>query len=389
MLHHKPLDLRHALSHPSGSRRALVTCTLLAAVAGLLAAPLAAEEELNRVVLRVNDEILTLYDYEQRKATQIETLLADQRMGQDERQERLQNMGQDTMQQLFREMLLESFASQNGMSVSERDIDDAVNEIKERQGIETTQQLLEALSSAGLTLEKLRQNMRQELMMSNVVRREVTGKIEVSDDELRAYYRNNPEQFQVAEERHLQEVIVLEDSGLDAEQLLATANELHRRLASGELMADVIAEYQDKGETTGLIDLGWLDAKGLETSLSDAAFSLEEGAWSTPVEGRGGYHVLHTAEIREGFVRPFEDVEPQILQRERQRRFGSELRKFMANLESTSYVKENIPPDAVGYRSLGEELILEDELRDFRAPILEAGEELEEAVQESVAPEDS
>ena len=365
----------------------VVFAVVFAALTAFFAAPALAEEAINRVVLRVNDEILTLFDYENRKEAEIRNLLADPRLAPNERQERLGKIGQDVMQQLFREMLIESFSRQNGITVSEREIDVAVEQVQERQGISTTDELLTALEGAGLSLDELRGNLRQELLLSNVIRREVTANIEVSDDEMRAVYRNNPADYQVAEERRLEEVIVLDSSGLGTEEQMAKAQEMRQRLVDGEPFKEVASEYQDAGISTSVIDLGWLQNSDLEGSLADAAFTAPEGGYTPPVQARGGYHVVFVAEVKPGFVRPFEEVQEQIMMRERQRRFSTELQKFMAGLEETSYIRENLPPDAVGYRALGvpsfEE---EDELEGLRAPIdslEEAGQALEKAVGET------
>ena len=52
----------------------------------------------------------------------------------------------------------------------------------------------------------------------------------------------------------------------------------------------------------------------------------------------------------------------------------------MARLEQQSYVRENLPPEAVGYRALAEAFELEDELEMFRSPVLpeKGGEDVEE-----------
>ncbi|MEM1178620.1 MAG: peptidyl-prolyl cis-trans isomerase [Acidobacteriota bacterium] len=359
----------------------LLAATLLALIAP---APASAEEPVNHIVLRVNDEILTLFDYEKRKESEIRSLLADSRVQPAERQERLGRIGKDVMQQIFRELLVESFSRQNGITVSEREIDDAVEQVQQRQGLSTTDELLTALETAGLSLDELRGNLRQELMLSTVIRREVTSQIEVTDDEMRAYYRNNPEQFQVAEQRRLEEVIVLDSSGLGTEEQLAKAQELHRALADGGSLEELAATYQDEGISTGVIDLGWLTVDDLGESLSEAAFAAPHGGFTPPVQARGGYHIVHVAEVKEGFVQPFEDVQDQIMSRERSRRFGTELQKFMARIEETSYIQENLPADAVGYRAIGAPALdVEDELQGLTAPLLPAPDTTEEAPQDA------
>ena len=337
-----------------------------------LAAGAAPADELNKIVLRVNDEILTSFDFDKRKESEMTTVLANPNLSPSERQEAIAKVSKDVAQQVFREMLLESFARQNGITVSERDIDESVRRIQEQQGISSTQELLKALESVGMSLDQLRGNLRQEMLLSTVVRREVTGKIEVTDDEKRAYYRNNPEEFQVAEERKLKEVIFLEESGLGAEGLLSAAQSLHKSLAAGGDFAEEVVIYQDQGLATGVIDLGWVKAGDLEESLGEAAFAAPVGGYSAPVKAKGGYHIVFTEERKEGFVQPFAEVEPIIDARERNRRFGPELRKFMAGLESSSFIVENLPPDAVGFRSAAEDYDPEAELREFRAPLVQA-----------------
>ena len=339
------------------------------AALALFATSAVAQEELNRIVLRVNDEILTLYDFEQRKESELSALLANPNLSPADRQTGVAKVSQDVAQQVFREMLLESFARQNGITVSERDVDDSVRRIQEQQGLETTQQLLQALEEAGMSLEQLRANLRQEMLLSSVVRREVSGKIEVTDDEKRAYYRNHPEEFQVPEERKLQEVIFLDESGVGSDELLAAAQQLLDQVSSGTDFAAAAAGFQDQGMATGIIDLGWVKASDLEDDLSGAAFSTPVGSYSQPTQAKGGYHVVFAEEVKEGFVRPYADVETLIDAKERNRRFGPELRKFMVGLENSSHIVENLPPDAVGFRTLPEDYDPESELQEFRAPL--------------------
>lgn len=330
-------------------------------------------ETLNRVVLRVNDQILTLRDYERRKALETNRLLSNPGMDPETRQERLALVGRQIAKLTFDEMLIRSRAKQMGLSVSEAQVDEVVRELREEQGIQTDEQLVQALAASGMSLEEFRDRWRRDLMANQVVGREVWGNIEVGEEELRAYYRNNRGDFAVDEERWLKEVIVLESSGLADDELRRLAEDVRAELAAAEDKAAAVESYREQGQTTGIIDLDWLRQTDLEGSLAEVAFDLPRGELSQPIKARGGYHICFVEEIRPASVRPFEDVQVEILQRERNKRFQKEFRTYMAGLEKTAYVQENLPPEAVGFRSLGD-AYEEDADFDFFAPASRKGE---------------
>lgn len=357
--------------------RARTSTLLLAAFVVLLAAPPRSRaDDLNRIVLRVNDEILTLYDYQKQKSMAVTQILSSQ-LPPAEQQERIAQVGKQITQELFRELLLESRAKQLRITVTDEQVEEAVQELLKRQGIEDEAALRQALASAGMTLDQLRDNMRREITFSQVVGREVTSKIDVAEEELRAYYRANTEQFVVPEERWLKEVIVLEASGASDEELAETAQEIREKLLQGGEFEEVIEPYRAAELTTGVIDLDWLEKNELDPDLAEVAWKLTPGAYSEPVLSRGGLHILHLAGLREEEQKPFKDVEDQILAIERSRRFNKQMQTFMADLERNAYVKEDLPPEAVGYRALAEADFGEEEnpLDLFRAPTLPSPEE--------------
>ncbi len=347
-------------------------------VAGLAGAPVFAED-VNRIVLRVNEEILTLHEYEARKASEISAILSNTGLDSSQRQGRLEEVGQVVVQNIFSEMLLLSYANQHSIRVTDAEVGEAVQGMVERQGIESEEQLQQALISSGMTLEQLRENARRELLWQQVVGREVQPKVQIDEEELRAYYRNNQEQFRTPEQRRLKEVIILESSGLDDAELQRVAGEVHQALAAGDPPEDVVAPLKENGVTTGLIDLDWLRKDELEESLAAAAWGLKPGEFSAPVAARGGYHIVHVEDLKEAEVKPLSEVQDLIARREYNSRFNRELREFLNTLEENAYIQESLPTEAVGYRALAPEYEKEDELELFRAPILEKEDESAEA----------
>ncbi|MEL7058905.1 MAG: peptidylprolyl isomerase [Acidobacteriota bacterium] len=344
----------------------MLAACLLTPLASPIAA--AAQEPVNRIVLRVNDEIVTLYEYQRRRDDAVRSILDDPRLSADARQERLADVGKTTMQQLYREALLGSQARRAGISVDESEVDSAVDQVMNEQNLETLRDLEAALTSANLTMTQLRDKLEQEIRMGRVIRRDV--RVEIPEDELRGYYRNNPEEFVLPERRKLREVIVLDTTGDDDATLQARAERLALELEGGGDLEAVVTPYRERGESTGLIDLGWLRTDELGEELSGPAFELGAGEISAPIAARGGYHVLIVDEAEDGGVLPYADVVDRIRMRERQRRFSGEMRTFLAQLEKSSFIVEDVPPEAVGFRSVAElEIAVDDELSGFNAPL--------------------
>lgn len=354
-------------------RHPLIDRAAIALIFLLFSAPLAADD-LNRIILQVNDEILTLHDYEKRKAAEIQTLLANPSLTPAESQERLAEIGRHVILQMHREMLLLSRARQLGIRVQDTQLDAAVREVQQRQGIDNRQDLERALAAAGLTLDKLRENLRREILWSQVVSQEVTSQIEITEEEQRSFYRSRSDEFRIPEQRHLKEVIVLESSGLAPAQQEQLATEIRAELEAGKSFEEVAETHREQGLSTGVIDLGWLQRDELEDALAEVAWNLKAGEYSQPIAARGGYHIVHLVGVQDAGVRPFNEVQPQIVSYLQGTRFEKELRTYLAELEDNAFTREELPPEAAGFRSLAQDDLPEDELELFRSPLQSAAE---------------
>lgn len=338
-------------------------------------APAGNEVELNRVVLRVNDQILTLFEFEKRKAMQIERLLAAPGIDPEVRKSQLSQIGKGVVKSAFDEMLLLSRAKQMSIVVSEDQITAAIDQVRESQGLTSDEDFQRALSVSNMSIEQLRADYRRELTMSELVSREVQERIDTSEDALRAFYREHSERFRVAEQRHIEEIIVFSASGLDDTQMTRVAQEIIDAVKGGTDLGEASASYRDEGIVSEVIDLGWLEREEIGAELREAAFASQAEGVAGPIEARGGLHVLRVVDVREGRVQPFSDVQTELRREVRASSYGREMRGYMAELEDRAFVAENLPADAVGFRSLGGDREAEQDVLDlFRAQNLPAPE---------------
>ena len=321
------------------ARRATLALLLAALVGG------AAGADVNRIVLRVNDQIATLWEFQQRRGSRIrEIQRAD--LPPDRKQRLLADVGAQTMREMYEELLVLSRADQLDIQISDREVAAAVAQTKGQFGIETDEEFRAALAASGMTLEDLGDQMRRNLMIREVMGREVQQKIQLEEEDLRRYYRDHPDEFSRPRRLEVREVVVPDEAAASDEERQALAAEVRSALLAGDEGAERLSELAAAGQATGRLDLGWIGRGDLEPALERAVWDLEPGAISQPIAARGGLHVIEIVGEEEARLAPFAEVQDTIRNKLRAGRYEEEMSRFLAELEETSFVVQNLPPEA-------------------------------------------
>lgn len=331
--------------------RRLVSLSLLLALSLAPAmVPALSAEVLNRVVLRVNDQISTLYDYQLHREEMVRDIIRREQDG-DERQRLLSQAGEVAYADLFRELLLQSRADQLGVEVTDAQVDAAMGQLKQSYNLKSDEEFKAALAQSGMTEAQLRAQLRGQLRVQEVRGREVQSRVKVDEEDQRRYYRKNLEQFRQPEQVQLREVVVLDEGGLPtAEERQRAAAEIRAKVRSGGSLADAVAGTTTKGVTSAAIDLGWVSPGDLDKNLETAVWKLPKGSLSEPVQARGGLHLVQVLDRRESRIPPFSEVQQAIQTREQERVFRQEIAKYMVELEKKSLIVAKPPAEAANFR---------------------------------------
>jgi parvulin-like peptidyl-prolyl isomerase len=130
---------------------------------------------LNKVVLRVNDQIATLYDYQRRRQELIQDL-SRREMDEEERRRLLAQAPEIAFKDMYQDLLLESRAQQVGVEVPKSQIDSSIASMKENFGIKTEEDFRQALAQSGMTEAQLRTSLEKQLRIRDLMDREVRSK---------------------------------------------------------------------------------------------------------------------------------------------------------------------------------------------------------------------
>ena len=308
--------------------------------------------DVNRIVLRVNDEIVTLWEFQERRRARIQEIQrAD--LPQERRQRLLADVGSLVMREMYEELLVLSRADQLDVRITDREVEAAVAQAKAQYGIESDEDFRAALAASGMSIEDLTQQMRRNLEIREVMGREVQQKIELEEEDLRRYYRDHPDEFSRPRRLQVREVVIPDEAAAGDEARDALAAEVREALLAGEEGRQRLDELADAGQATGLLELGWIERGDLEPALERGIWDLEPGAVSPPIVARGGRHVVEVLDEEEARLLPFGDVQDQIRNKLRAGRYEEELSKYLAELEEKAYVVQNLPPEAAGFQAAG------------------------------------
>ena len=172
-------------------RTALLHSSLLLSVLAVLAPAASARAEVvDRVVLRVNDRIATLHQYEQRKADAI-AQIQRQASSPEERQRMLAQIGPTVFRDLLDELLVLSRADQLRIRPDEAVVDQELARRRTQFGFESDDEFAAALGSQGLSLAQFRTQLRDQLRFQEVMYREIVADIELEEDDLTRLYLLN------------------------------------------------------------------------------------------------------------------------------------------------------------------------------------------------------
>jgi parvulin-like peptidyl-prolyl isomerase len=224
-------------------------------------------------------------------------------------------MIQQIMPTLIEFEIAKAYAEEQGITVSESDVNQEIETIKDQiseqaqaQGMNVGREeaFEQALQQAGITEEELRGQLRDQLPIQKVQER-VTGGAEASQEEVERFYEENKEaQFTTPEQRCARHILFNKDQR-------AKAEEVEGQLQNGADFAELARKFsQDPESAENGGDLGCLGQGETVPSFDEALFNAEQGEIVGPVETEFGYHVIEVTEIREQSTQPLEEVEAQI-----------------------------------------------------------------------------
>jgi len=193
------------------------------------------------------------------------------------------------VQRLVEEELEQKAANRSNITVTPREIDDALGRIAAQNGVTVARVMDEAIAS-GLTEQSYRQELRRQLLETKLLSLRIQGRLRVTDEDVRGAYQRlvMEERKQLGFKAAL--IRISAPHSLGAKELRDRRDQADRVVAAarrGEDFTLLARKYSDDSSTRGQGGLlGQLKPGQLPSALDAVALSLDSGGVSEPEIGR-------------------------------------------------------------------------------------------------------
>jgi peptidyl-prolyl cis-trans isomerase SurA len=186
-------------------------------------------------------------------------------------------------------------AREGGIRVSDEAVDQAAEDVA-RQNQVSMADLRSRMVGDGLSFERFRQDLRDELLLARFREREVDGRVRVSEQDLDRFMAEKKTELATGPvELNIAQILVALPEDANPAQLAsleARARQIRQRLDSGADFAALAKEVSEASDRANGGELGLRSADRYPPLFVDAVGSLPVGGVAGPVRSGAGFHLL-------------------------------------------------------------------------------------------------
>jgi len=308
--------------------------TLAAILTVAAAANLFAARIVERIIARINNEIVTQRQYERERA-RLHEQLAQQYSGP-ELEVQFRTQSKDLLRDLIDQDLMVQKAKDDDINV-DSDVVRRLDELRQQYHMNTIDDLQKAVEKQGIIWEDFTDQIKRQLLMRGVIEREVGSRINVSREDARKYFNEHQQQFASPEGVRLAEILISPDKHTPAEVEQRTKDAV-AEIKAGQRFADVAKKYSDAPEAAQGGDIGFFKTGTMAPEIEAAVKKLDINDTTDPVQTKHGTIIYKLLDRRQAGIPKFEDIEQQVMNVLYDQKMQPALRKYLVQLRKESYV---------------------------------------------------
>lgn len=270
-------------------------------------------ELVDRIVAVVNDDIILHSELDEALSV-IEAGLERQGYSPAEKMRILQGQRKKALDKLIYDKLTDQQVQRNELKIGEEEVDATIVRIREANKL-SEEELLHALEMDGMTYDEYRNQLKDQMLRSQLVNREVKSKIVITEEDVKRYYDAHQEQYVGSVKYDLRHILINVSPDADPSEksvALKQINLIRERLRSGEPFEKMAERFSQAPTASRGGRLGVFGAHLLTENILKALQGLDMHQFSDVVETDQGYQIFYLDDIINTGGKTLEEATPEI-----------------------------------------------------------------------------
>ncbi len=296
----------------------------------------AGQEQVNRVVAKVGNEIITSVELDR----VVNPIIKEhqKRYSGKELSQKIGLAKLGTLNSMIERKLLNIEADKMQFALPEIEVDKYMNEVKANYGSEENFNAF--LIKEGVTLEEMREMAAEDLKAQVIIHEKIIKKINVLPSEIHDYYQLHVSEFLRPAQVRMYQILIKKTE--HQAKALKTANELLKQLKEGanfQQLAQLKSEgpKRKSGGHWGYVTLGFFGDE--MARVENAAFKLKPGQFSEIIETDLGYHIVFIDRKRISKILSEREAYDNIYNRLSDTQFTEIYKNYIEYLRGKTYVE--------------------------------------------------
>ncbi|MDH3691227.1 MAG: peptidylprolyl isomerase, partial [Gammaproteobacteria bacterium] len=279
----------------------IIGFSLIASLAGVMATAQVAHsantQDIDRILVTVNDDVITLSEFQM----ELDNIVRELRAREAELP-RDDILRRQALERMIIERIQIQFAARAGIEVDEELVDRAVGDLA-RQNNLSVEQLKRVIARDGINFTYFRENLQKQLTIRQLVDREIDNRVTVTDQEIENFLTTEGEAGALDEEYDVSHILVSipeSPSADDVDGAQRRAEEALDQLESGVPFEQIAAEFSDSQDALSGGRLGWKKGGQLPALFVTAIREMQPGEVSELLRSPNGFHILKLNQLRGG-----------------------------------------------------------------------------------------
>ncbi|SFL03667.1 periplasmic chaperone for outer membrane proteins SurA [Nitrosomonas aestuarii] len=251
---------------------------------------------LDRIAAIVNEEVITQKELDNAVTTATRNLM----------QQGIEPPEPDSMQtQVLETLVIKSIQLQHakeiGMSVSDSELDETIQRIADENKL-SIQEFYSVLEQDGISFNKFRHEIRDEIIMARLKERQITSQVNVTEGEIDNFLRTQETSAVGNDEYLLAHILISVTEHMDNTQIHEKSQRAElalEKLQEGADFAHVAAEFSDAPDAMNGGVLDWRPITQMGPTFAQLLSPLEIGEITPVVQSPNGFHIFKLLDRRE------------------------------------------------------------------------------------------